>query len=389
MSTPKQFLSCFLPVALLFASIGAAASGNNTTIEVLQPSHVTRVATALNHVTVIQFPEPVVSASVGSELVRMEWHDNRVLIQPLKSNVETNMTVWTASTRSTYEILPAGNPDDMAYVIDEVFPTPPPPPPGPSPAEVQRATDATLANALTYIKFINNRMVKNSKKTATIRIKEVTEDSSSYYVHLAATNHSRFPFRLTPPTVAAIRPAFAENVPARYLRKQITKKTLAKFGLYNTETLTVHGSTLDSRDLASGGETEWVVAISKPARSPGIYLFTFVSERNPVERDWDILGTLNNPDWACVDRPIFCFQRATFMDELTTVSPEECVKVMESCFARGNAEKFGEFLKRFVQDPIQPRDEKNRFRLHPVLMALIAFGGLGVLIMLLCTYWHK
>lgn len=283
MSTPKQFLSCFLPVALLFASIGAAASGNNTTIEVLQPSHVTRVATALNHVTVIQFPEPVVSASVGSELVRMEWHDNRVLIQPLKSNVETNMTVWTASTRSTYEILPAGNPDDMAYVIDEVFPTPPPPPPGPSPAEVQRATDATLANALTYIKFINNRMVKNSKKTATIRIKEVTEDSSSYYVHLAATNHSRFPFRLTPPTVAAIRPAFAENVPARYLRKQITKKTLAKFGLYNTETLTVHGSTLDSRDLASGGETEWVVAISKPARSPGIYLFTFVSERNPVD----------------------------------------------------------------------------------------------------------
>jgi hypothetical protein len=77
------------------------------------------------------------------------------------------------------------------------------------------------------------------------------------------------------------------------------------------------------------------------------------------------------------------------MDELTTVSPEECVKVMESCFARGNGEKFGEFLKRFVQDPIQPRDEKNRFRLHPVLMALIAFGGLGVLIMLLCTYWHK
>ena len=283
MSTPKQFLSCFLPVALLFASIGAAASGNNTTIEVLQPSHVTRVATALNHVTVIQFPEPVVSASVGSELVRMEWHDNRVLIQPLKSNVETNMTVWTASTRSTYEILPAGNPDDMAYVIDEVFPTPPPPPPGPSPAEVQRATDATLANALTYIKFINNRMVKNSKKTATIRIKEVTEDSSSYYVHLAATNHSRFPFRLTPPTVAAIRPAFAENVPARYLRSRSPRKRWRSSDCITPRLLLSTDPRSTAAILASGGETEWVVAISKPARSPGIYLFTFVSERNPVD----------------------------------------------------------------------------------------------------------
>lgn len=98
---------------------------------------------------------------------------------------------------------------------------------------------------------------------------------------------------------------------------------------------------------------------------------------------------LNNPDWACVDRPHFLLSKGHIYGRTNHGQPGRVRKGDESCFARGNAEKFGEFLKRFVQDPIQPRDEKNRFRLHPVLMALIAFGGLGVLIMLLCTYWHK
>lgn len=283
MSVPKRILCSVLPLVLLFALTSPAiAEGNSTITEILRPSRVTRVATAVNHVTIIQFPEPVMSASIGSDLVRMEWNDNRVIIEPLKKGVETNLTVWTAQTRSIYEILPAGDPADMTFAIDEVFPAPPPPPPGPSPAEVQRATDQMLANALLNIKFIDSHKIKNSEDAATIRIKEVTEDSSSYYVHLQATNYSKFPYRLTPPTIAKIKPAFAENTPARYLRRQISNGTLQKFGTYSTETLPVHGSTLDSSDLAPGGATDWVVAINKPDRAPGVYLFNFPAGKSPV-----------------------------------------------------------------------------------------------------------
>ena len=67
-----------------------------------------------------------------------------------------------------------------------------------------------------------------------------------------------------------------------YLRKQISNQTLQKFGTYSTETLPVHGCTLDSRDLAPGDATEWVVAINKPDKAPGVYVFNFPPNKFPV-----------------------------------------------------------------------------------------------------------
>jgi hypothetical protein len=282
MSASKQLISRILPAVLLLSLIGSASAQDTTVSETLRPSSVRRVATALNHVTIIQFPEPVLSASVGSDLVRMEWHDNRVLVQPLRANVDTNLTVWTANTRTTYEIQPAGKASEMTYVIDEVLPAPAPPPPEPSPVEVRRSTDRTLSSALMNLRIIDSHKIKNSKKTATIRVKEVTEDSTAYYVHLSAFNRGKLPYRLTEPTVAAIRPAFAEKIPEKYLRKQIKTTTLEKFGVYQSGTLSTHGSTLETRDLAPGDYYEWVVAIGKTGREPGIYLFNFESQKYPV-----------------------------------------------------------------------------------------------------------
>ena len=128
-----RLLSFFIISAVLLslALPGQIAAEESIHVHLLEPACPgDRVATALNHVSIIQFPEPILSAAIGSDGIRMEWHDNRMLIQPLKPGIATNLFVWTARTRTSYEILPGGDPALMSYLIDEVFPPPPPPPPG-------------------------------------------------------------------------------------------------------------------------------------------------------------------------------------------------------------------------------------------------------------------
>ena len=123
MKLPNRILlSAAMFLMLIGVSVGDINPATHIATEVIQPDKVTRVATALNHITIIELPEPVVSLSIGSDSIRVEYHDNRVLIKPTKPNVSTNLFVWTATSHSVYEILPAGDPTAMSYMLDRVFP---------------------------------------------------------------------------------------------------------------------------------------------------------------------------------------------------------------------------------------------------------------------------
>ena len=58
---------------------------------------VIHVATALNHLTVLEFHEPVTMAAAGSSDFQIERQENKVFIKPVKSGVSTDLFVWTAS----------------------------------------------------------------------------------------------------------------------------------------------------------------------------------------------------------------------------------------------------------------------------------------------------
>src|SRR5262249_19229205 len=64
--------------------------------------------TALDHITVLEFAEPVTQTAAGSSAFNIEWRDNKVLIKPLKPGVSTDLFVWTASRRFAYELDPPG-----------------------------------------------------------------------------------------------------------------------------------------------------------------------------------------------------------------------------------------------------------------------------------------
>src|SRR5467141_1201636 len=86
---------------------------------------VTRVETAMNHLTVIELAEPVTLAAVGSPSFKIERRDNKVFIQPLEEGASTNLFVWTGSGRWNYELVPASSVEMMHFAIDQESVAPP------------------------------------------------------------------------------------------------------------------------------------------------------------------------------------------------------------------------------------------------------------------------
>src|SRR5215467_12743616 len=82
-------------------------------------ARVTRVETAMNHLTIIELAEPVTLAAAGSAAFKIERRENKVFIQPLEEGVSTNLFVWTASGRWNYELVPAASVETMHFAIDQ------------------------------------------------------------------------------------------------------------------------------------------------------------------------------------------------------------------------------------------------------------------------------
>jgi len=117
-----------------------------------------------------------------------------------------------------------------------------------------------------------------------LRVTRITEDSSSYYVHVVAENKASHPYRLREAAVTALRPSFSENIPANYLNQQISVDALREMGSFAPESLRTHGSTLNApRDLKAGERAEWIVGFAKPGRTPAVYQFSLPDdEQHPV-----------------------------------------------------------------------------------------------------------
>ena len=92
------------------------------------PNAVVHVATALNHLTVLEFHEPVTMAAAGSSDFQIEREANKVFVKPVKSGAATDLFVWTASRRFAYELEITQEVKNMNFAIDSAPPAPAPPP---------------------------------------------------------------------------------------------------------------------------------------------------------------------------------------------------------------------------------------------------------------------
>src|SRR6185437_11124520 len=107
-------------IPILFLALGAAAAGAQTTSQ----SQIRHVETSLNHLTVLEFGEPVTTLAIADpDSFQVERHDDKVFVKPLKDGVSTNLFVWTPSRELSYELDPAGQLAAMDVLV-RTAPTP-------------------------------------------------------------------------------------------------------------------------------------------------------------------------------------------------------------------------------------------------------------------------
>jgi hypothetical protein len=168
-------------VAALLLAAGSVASAQTITHQTVNPSAVTPVATALNHLSLIELPEPITRAAVGSDDIRIEWHGNTVALKPVRQGQSTNLFVWTEHTQSTYEILAPGDVTSAAFVIDQTdgrtdVSKPVETQAKISETEIKKAANFLIAQAMLQSSAVNSRGVKNSTDHVNVRITEVVRD---------------------------------------------------------------------------------------------------------------------------------------------------------------------------------------------------------------------
>src|SRR6266852_4752343 len=105
----------------LMLTVIATLAAFGQKIETQKPDRnkITRLGTTQNHLSVIELSEPVTQVAAGSSSFKIEWRENKVFIQPLEPDAATNLFIWTASGRLSYELVPAGSVEQMHFAIDQ------------------------------------------------------------------------------------------------------------------------------------------------------------------------------------------------------------------------------------------------------------------------------
>ena len=169
---------------------------------------VMRVETAPNHLSVIELSDPVTEVAAGSSSFKIEWRGNKVFVQPLDPEATTNLFIWTASDRLSYELVPAHSVEEMDFAIDqEPSPkpakTPPPEKPADDPHAAQEAKLATeMLFTSTPVRLAGQ--LKNQDRVQIV-LKDIYREKDCIYVRYAIQNNGKSAYILATPGVFALR----------------------------------------------------------------------------------------------------------------------------------------------------------------------------------------
>src|SRR6476661_7368332 len=173
---------------VLFFALSALAPCQQT--DTPSPNAIVRVATALNHLTVLEFHEPVTMAAAGSSDFQIERQDNKVFVKPTKPGVSTDLLVWTASRRFAYELETTEEVKTMNFAIDAAIPAAPP---------VVSSSVDELADMMLTRAFLGAVQIRCNARTrpneVNIRVEQIFRTRSTIYVHYTIDNSTEASYR--------------------------------------------------------------------------------------------------------------------------------------------------------------------------------------------------
>jgi hypothetical protein len=239
-------------------------------------TEVIHVATAMDHLTVLEFGELVTMAAVGSSAFQIERHEDKVFIKPLKTGASTDLFVWTASRRLTYELEAPGDVKNMNFTLDSRIPASKPLPD--SSSHSQEIADMMLTRALLGTERVDSTSIKDEKGRVTVRIESVFQARNTLYIHYSVRNLSPRPYRVITPAVAeALAPQATISI-VSLQHTQLDKSLLRKLGELREHPLGSARAETQKEDLEPGEDTQGVIAVREQIAGPTIFHLTFGSE---------------------------------------------------------------------------------------------------------------
>lgn len=243
------------------------------------PAKVTRVETAMNHLTIIELAESVTLAAAGSPSFKIERRANKVFIQPLEEGASTNLFVWTNSGRLNYELVPAASVETMHFVIDQKIAAssqnqePAVPPVG------STSTRSIAEEMFLFAKPIRNHGVKVAGNQVSVFITDVFRKDGQLFIRYMVDNRTRQPYRAGEPEVFALQPVHSGTSLADYRYSQVGTEIEKKIG--NLEQVRIASVECDvpSEPLPPGETATGIMILqaspTAPLSEPSVLRFVF------------------------------------------------------------------------------------------------------------------
>jgi hypothetical protein len=261
-----------VPLILIYSLCAIAALSQQSSPP--SPNAVVHVATALNHLTVLEFHEPVTMAAAGSSDFQIERESNKVFVKPVKSGAATDLFVWTASRRFAYELEITQEVKNMNFAIDNAPPAPAPPP---KPV-VDSATDQSvdvMTRALLGTEEIKHTRARAARKQVSVHVDQVFRTRGIVYIHYTIQNNSNLFYRVSTPGAYELKIDDSPIPLASLAHTQLDRAMLEQLGGAQELALPVAGAEAEADNLHPGESTQGVVSIRQDLKSLAVVQLVF------------------------------------------------------------------------------------------------------------------
>jgi len=258
---------------LFYALVASAADGGAALGSVSAPA--VHVATALDHLTVLEFGEPLTMVAAGSTAFQIERHEDKVLIKPLESGASTDLLVWTASRRLIYELDPPGEVKAMNFALDN---RPSIQKPQESRTRPEDVEDALLSRALLAARAVDSGAIRPRKETITVRIEHVLTSKGSVYLHYSIFNLGKRSYPIETPVVVKLVQAHPSVSLLSRRLTQLTSSELGSIGRVREQALSARTIQVSGAEVAPGQLAEGVLALAQPLEAGTLLELTFASD---------------------------------------------------------------------------------------------------------------
>ena len=231
---------------------------------------VLRVATALNHLTVLEFHESVTMAAAGSSDFQIERQGDKVFVKPTKPGVSTDLLVWTQSKRFAYELETTAEVGNMNFTIDAAVAVREPI----TTTSADEVADTILTRAFLGTVEIKSRQRQVQDRPA-VQIEEVFRTRSTIYIRYRIQNNTLTVYRPGLPKVFELRPEHSSTTLGSLVHTQLDKRDIKKFGMAEVVALSTARTESDSQDIQPGASLQGVIALRQNFITPAVLQVEF------------------------------------------------------------------------------------------------------------------